>query len=91
LPIEVEPNSPNSTTIAVRLQDGSKVERRFSILAKIQDIMDFIDTKIEQDVENVQLMSNFPTRCFTDMNETIQDAKLYPQALLFLQQKEHQQ
>jgi len=78
----------NSTRIAVRLTDGTKIERRFPVSATIQDILDFVDTRTEERIDGFELITNFPSRTFTNPMESLEEAKLVPQAILFLRQKE---
>jgi len=87
LPTEPPNNAEKITQLVVRLSDGSKVSRKFSIYEKMQVVFDFIDTKLEDDISKYQVVTNFPQQIYSNPEETIEQAKLYPQALLFLQEK----
>eukprot|EP01114_Cavostelium_apophysatum_P017616 TRINITY_DN5284_c0_g1_i2.p1 TRINITY_DN5284_c0_g1~~TRINITY_DN5284_c0_g1_i2.p1 ORF type:complete len:245 (-),score=74.42 TRINITY_DN5284_c0_g1_i2:54-788(-) len=73
--------------IVVRLLDGTKIQRRFSTSENLQSVMDFIDTRIETDIEGYELVTNFPNKTYSDLKQTILECGLYPQALMFLKEK----
>eukprot|EP01133_Synstelium_polycarpum_P018867 gene18867-22567_t len=48
------------TRLAIRLFDGSRVQRNFKQSDTIQHVMDFVDTKITEPIENYVLSTNYP-------------------------------
>jgi len=87
LPDEPADSEPDVTAIAIRLLDGSKIQRKFRGSEKLQDVLDFVDTWIEQDIGKFELVSNFPSRNYPDLSATLKDLNLCPQAVLFLKEK----
>jgi len=94
VPVEPDPNSNDSNTnrvsqLVIRLPDGSRVQRRFRVTDKIQAIYDFVDCQdqMEIDQSRYNLIANFPRRVFQDRLVSLEEAGLYPQASLFVQEK----
>jgi len=88
LPPEPLENESNVATVVVRLPDGTRLQRRLRLSDKLQVLYDFIDLSQNQvEINSYVLATNFPRQTFPDPNVTIEGAKLYPQALLFIQEK----
>jgi FAS-associated factor 2 len=47
-------------TVAVRLPDGSRKERRFLAADTVCDVFDFVDTLESSGDDNYSLVSNYP-------------------------------
>jgi FAS-associated factor 2 len=80
------------TTIAVRLPSGARLSRRFPIDARVASVYDWVD--VSQDavgalpIGSYNLVSSFPRATYSDQSLTLSEAKLVPQAALFLSPKE---
>ena len=82
-----------NTRLQLKYPDGSRTIRRFSKLATLNIVRDFIDIEIitkELEIENYSLNLNFPKRTFRNDDEktnnlSLEDAGLHPQAVLFIQ------
>ncbi|EFA80158.1 5-aminolevulinate synthase [Heterostelium album PN500] len=82
----VEPKT-NITRLAIRLVDGSRVQRNFNQTDTIQVVLDFVDTKIEESIDNFILSTNYPKRQLTELHQTLSEAGLVPDGSLFLSEK----
>jgi len=71
----------------IRLLDGSKVQRRFRSSDKLQLVFDFIDTKQETPMNMCQLSTNYPKKIYNDLDQTLKEAGLTPQAMVFVSEK----
>jgi len=86
LPSEPTIGEKGITHLIIRLTDGSKLQRRFRITDKLQVVLNFIElTGTEHG--DYDLVSNFPKKVFSDPSITLEQASLFPQASLFVQQK----
>jgi len=83
LPYEPGLDEAGVTQLVVRLTDGSRVQRRFKNTDKLQVVFDFINSK-DIEIEEYELVTNFPRKSFSDPNMTLEQAGLYPQASLFV-------
>eukprot|EP00163_Fabomonas_tropica_P034803 TRINITY_DN984_c0_g2_i1.p1 TRINITY_DN984_c0_g2~~TRINITY_DN984_c0_g2_i1.p1 ORF type:complete len:325 (-),score=70.57 TRINITY_DN984_c0_g2_i1:616-1590(-) len=83
-----EPPAPGApgATIQLRMPDGSKNRRRFHLADTIGTIMDYIDVQ-GVDLQNYQLITNFPKKIYDDLDQTVEDAGLAPQAMLIVSEK----
>lgn len=86
LPSEPQPNEPEITTLAIRLLDGSKVQRKFRRKETLQAVYDYCDSTfpLDQEIKPYVLTTNFPRQSFSNKSLTIEEAKLFPQSSLFL-------
>jgi len=88
LPEEPSESDNNIATIVIRLPDGNRLTRRLRRTDKLQVLYDFIDISQKQiEMNKYILVASYPRQTFPDPNVTIEEAKLYPQALLFMQEK----
>jgi len=92
LPVEPDPNDSNTNRVSqlvIRLPDGSRVQRRFRVTDKVQAIYDFVDCQDQMQIDqsHYNLIANFPRRVFQDRLVSLEEAGLYPQASLFVQEK----
>lgn len=79
-----------STLIVIRLPDGSRIQRKFRPSDVVQSLYFFVESKLPVQVEErspFELVSNFPRKSFTQMEQTLEGAGLCPQALLFTSTK----
>ncbi len=94
LPVEV-PAGVGIATIQIRFPDGSKLTRRFSGEQKIQTIYDFVEIhlleitlskeEIPTDFQlSVLLSTHYPKKTLNDRDQTVKEADLIPQSLLFI-------
>jgi len=91
LPPEPQPNDSQATVVAIRMLDGSKLSRRFLRSDTLQTVMHFVQSRQPVEVEQqpqFDLVSNFPRKLFTDLSVTLQQAGLFPQALLFVSERQ---
>ncbi|EGG23978.1 UAS domain-containing protein [Cavenderia fasciculata] len=56
----VEPKTGAITRLAIRLVDGSRVQRNFLETDTIQTVLDFVDSRIEEPIETYVLNTNYP-------------------------------
>lgn len=95
---EPEKGTPETTALRLQLPLGKKLERRFRYSDTLSLVKDFVivaSSKVSQDNEpllDFDLVQNMPTRTFqthkdksTDLGLTLKEAKLIPQAMLFVQ------
>lgn len=90
LPSEPSETEKDTTRVLLRLPDGSRVQRRFRLSEKIGTIFDFLLVEKHLQSDQYDLVSNFPkiTYCMEKHKDvTLKDAKLYPQAALFVKEK----
>jgi cyclin-dependent kinase regulatory subunit CKS1 len=88
--IKPEPNKndPNSTLIVLRYPNGEqRVERRFLKTDIIQDLYNFVSSlgrEIYTESENngFSIIQPFPPKQFNEMNKTLEEEGLVPNALL---------
>ncbi len=75
---------PNSTLIVFRLPGGNRIERRFNKKDKIDDLYNFIDFLEDDNIKenNFDLIQTFPFIIFNDREKTIEEANLFPNAVL---------
>ncbi|XP_039496375.1 NSFL1 cofactor p47 [Drosophila santomea] len=72
-----------STTLQIRLADGSRLAAQFNLSHTVSDIRRFIQTARPQySTSNFILVSSFPTRELSDDNSTIEKAGLKNAALM---------
>ncbi|XP_016958705.1 NSFL1 cofactor p47 [Drosophila biarmipes] len=72
-----------STTLQIRLADGSRLAAQFNLTHTVSDIRRFIQTARPQySASNFILVSSFPTRELSDDNSTIEKAGLKNAALM---------
>ncbi|XP_017049938.1 NSFL1 cofactor p47 [Drosophila ficusphila] len=72
-----------STTLQIRLADGSRLAAQFNLTHTVSDIRRFIQTARPQySASNFVLVSSFPTRELSDDNSTIEKAGLKNAALM---------
>ncbi|KYR02965.1 UAS domain-containing protein [Tieghemostelium lacteum] len=83
---EQEPTGPVSK-VAIKLSDGTRIQRNFLKTDTIGDIMDYIDTKIQEPIDNYILMTSYPKKSLMNLDKTIFEEGLFPDALLFLSEK----
>ncbi|KAN0016389.1 hypothetical protein ACTFIU_006356 [Dictyostelium citrinum] len=83
-PKQKQPNGVDITKLVIRLHDGSKLQRNFLITDTIEFVMDFIDTHIQEPIENYVLSTHYPKKQLSNLNSTLKDEGLYPDSVLFL-------
>jgi hypothetical protein len=77
------------TSLVFRMNDGSRLQRRFRNSDRLELVYDFLEAQ-----ENIQLPSqyvlitNFPRRSFSDRSMTLLEAGLTPQSALFIEDLE---
>jgi FAS-associated factor 2 len=86
LPIEPEAGDEGITQLLIRLTDGSRLQRRFKTTDTLQVVFDFIDSS-PHNLNEYELVTNFPRKVFNDPQVTLKEAGLFPQASLFVQEK----
>jgi FAS-associated factor 2 len=90
LPSEPSESEKDTTRVLLRLPDGGRAERRFRLSEKIGTIFDYLLVEKQIPSDGYDLVSNFPkiTYCMEKHKDiTLKDAKLYPQAALFVKEK----
>jgi hypothetical protein len=86
VPEEPLPGDRASTMLVIRHVDGSRLQRRFRATDKLQAVFDWIESQ-PIELEEFEVLQNFPRKVFSDANVTLEDAGLMPQAALFVQEK----
>ena len=80
-----EPDGPDVVLVSFRMQNGCKVERRFDRRRSVQVLYDFLET---QDVSGVEVLFGFPAVILNDKNVSLEEAGLYPRALVIVRKVE---
>ena len=82
-------NDINSTLIVFRLPGGNRVERRFNKKDKIDVLYNFLEFLEDENIKdnNFDLIQTFPYVLYNDREKTIEEERLYPNAVL--QVREH--
>lgn len=91
LPIEPEENNPDCALIALRCPLGNTFKRRFLKTDKIQVLYDYvssIEEKIFEESDEFDIIQQFPYKIFDDMEKTIEEEKLFPNAMLQILEKD---
>ncbi|XVE58131.1 hypothetical protein DITRI_Ditri04bG0145500 [Diplodiscus trichospermus] len=78
---------PNVTQVLVRFPTGERKERRFHCTATIQSLYDYVDSLGCLEVEDYNLVSNFPRVAYGPEKRslTLKEAGLHPQGSLFVE------
>lgn len=90
---EPEKDDPNSTLIIFRFPDGERrEERRFLKSHTIKNLYDFVlsfGSEIYTEPENNHfiLVQTFPYKAYEDMNKTLEEEKLFPNAVLQIKEE----
>jgi FAS-associated factor 2 len=84
-PPEPAKGEPNTSTFVIRLTDGQKIQRRFRFEDKMSFVFEFVAAK-DPTTEKYSLVTHFPRKAYTDPNQTVKEAGLTPQALLFVEE-----
>lgn len=94
LPDEPSKDDPNATLIVFRYPDGEKrIERRFLKTNTVQTLYDFVltlgrDIYTETEYDKFSLIQPFPFKAYTDMNKTLEEEKLVPNAVLQIKEED---
>lgn len=93
LPPEPPADEPNSTHILFRHPDGeNRSERRFFKKDLIKDLYNYIESLQEVPFNNhagkFDLIQPFPFINFTDKDKTLEEEKLFPNAVIQIREKE---
>lgn len=74
-PAVIDPSLP-STSIQLRLADGTRLVGHFNLHHTINDIRTFIDLSRPGTSRNYQLQTGFPPKLLTDSTQTIEQSGL---------------
>ncbi|KAF2077436.1 hypothetical protein CYY_001285 [Polysphondylium violaceum] len=85
--IDEPTKSATTTKLVFRLNDGSKVQRNFLESETIEYVMDYLDTLIPDPIENYILSTHYPKKQYHNLNNTLKEEGLVPDAVLFLSEK----
>eukprot|EP00958_Prasinococcus_capsulatus_P006369 scaffold603_cov404-Prasinococcus_capsulatus_cf.AAC.43 len=82
-------DGPGVCKIAIRMIDGSRQDRRFNGTDTVRQVYDFVDS-LGVPFQKYTLATNFPRKVLTDeiCSQTLEEAGLSPQALLFIKQED---
>ena len=91
-----EPNedNPDATTISFRYPDGEKRKnRRFLKIHTIQNLYDFVESLgneiyTEEENHKFSLYQPFPPKKFEEMNNTLENEGLFPNAVIQIKEEE---
>jgi hypothetical protein len=86
VPTEPAPSDAGVTTIAFRMTDGSRIQRRFIESNQIKHLIAFIEAE-GTNMDELQLMTNFPKKIYSDPEQTLKDAGLCPDGMLIVARK----
>ena len=78
---EVDPNKP-TTSLQIRLADGTRLQARFNLDHTVNDIRQFINRSQPQQQRNYDIITTMPRQVYSDGNQTIQDAGLANSAVV---------
>ncbi|EGC34815.1 hypothetical protein DICPUDRAFT_152924 [Dictyostelium purpureum] len=76
----------NGIKILIKLPSGMSVQRKFLISEKIQDIVDYIDSKDELKV-SYYLSTNYPKAVYKDLNQTLEESNITSPTTLYITEK----
>ena len=87
------PPPKTSTTIVIRLPDGIRIERNFDISDTVATLYEWVlcaghlyphATRVVEEIHpgSFSLSTSFPSKKLDDMNVTLEDLQLYPNAVL---------
>jgi hypothetical protein len=93
LPVEPPTTEPSATHILFRFPDGiNRAERRFFKQDKIQDLYNYIisldDASFNNHEGKFDLIQTFPFVAFTEKDRTLEEEKLFPNAVIQIREKE---
>jgi FAS-associated factor 2 len=80
-----EAEGADAVFVSFRLPNGTKIERRFFKGRTVQVLYDFLEI---QDLADVEILFGFPAVILTDKSLTLEDAGLYPKALVIVRKIE---
>jgi len=84
LPPEPE-KSDKTTDLVIRFSDGSRICRRFQRTDPIEYVFMYVANK--EIIDNKVLSTHYPRRIYTTKSSmTLQEAELYPQAAIFVEE-----
>lgn len=82
---EPELTDPNSAFVSFRLPNGSKIERRFPKMRNVQLLYEFLEVNEYFDVE---ILFGFPSAVLVNRQQSLDEAGLYPKALVIVRKIE---
>jgi hypothetical protein len=93
LPVEPPATEPNSTHILFRFPDGvNRSERRFFKNDTVKDLYNYVESLENVEFNNhegkFELVQTFPFAIFSDMQKTLVDEKLFPNAVVQIREKD---
>lgn len=92
LPVEPPADDKTSTHILFRFPDGiQRVERRFFKKDSIRDLYNYIESLEDAHFNHegkFELIQTFPFVLFNDMDKTLEEEKLFPNAVIQIREKE---
>lgn len=83
LPAEPEKSS-QTTELAIRLTDGSRIRRRFLVTDPLEYVFMLVATK--EDIGNKVLATHYPKKIYSEKGMTLLEAGLVPQAAVFVEE-----
>ena len=89
LPVEPGADDKNSTHILFRFNGISRVERRFNRKDTIGDMYNFIESLDDDSVNKnakFELFQAFPFALFNDKAKTLEEEKLFPNAVVYIRE-----
>lgn len=93
LPVEPPSTEPNSTHILFRFPDGvNRSERRFFKHDTIGDLYTYIESLENLDFnthDKFELIQTFPFAIFSDNAKTLEEEKLFPNAVIQIREKDN--
>jgi len=78
------PKGPNTTDLAIRFSDGSRVTRRFYQTDKLRELFIFIRTR--ESLQQYTVATHYPRKTFSDPELTFLDSGLCPHAAVFVEE-----
>ena len=80
-----EAEGDEAVLVSFRMVNGSKAERRFDKRRSIQVLYDYLEI---QDIVGVEILFGFPAVILTDKNVSLEEAGLFPKALVIVRKIE---
>ena len=70
--------------IRFKFPDNNIIEASFALYETIGDLYNFIKTYLNNPYEEFTISTTPPPKKYTKLNETIENSKLYPQVLMYV-------
>jgi len=80
-----EPAAGKETTTIKIVTPSKTYQRRFHITESLQVLFDYISATHSEDIDGFQVVTVRPRKVLTNVTETLKDANLVPNAIVYLE------